>query len=56
MVDHFFFFFITSYIKTANTKKTFITLLCATTRLTDQEKKTDQTQSECVYSSVKEQR
>lgn len=39
MVDHFFFFFITSYIKTANTKKTFITLLCATTRLTDQEKK-----------------
>lgn len=39
MVDHFFLFFITSYIKTVKSKKTFITLLCATTRLTDQEKK-----------------
>lgn len=56
MVDHFFFFFYHQLHQDSEYKENLHYAALRNHKTNRSRKKTDQTQSQCVYSSVKEQR
>lgn len=56
MVDHFFFFFYHQLHQDSEYKENLHYAALRNHKTNRSRKKTDQTQSECLYSSVKEQR